>query len=197
MFEPPSKEVLTHQLALGRLCWAWAMLDRGVNELLAVILAVDAAQVACIATELDPVASRVRLIRKLLHTLGMPDWWRNALTQALNIVESDVGPLRNRCIHDSWSLSEGQLVRKDRRAFLKKLKARGADILQFDLEHTMKTGDIDLLNTDIMLGYLAFRGAQRDLEDQRKNSALSLKQSLLCPVVDTWVDQRKERQRLA
>ena len=195
MFQPPSKEVLAHDLALGQLCGAWATLDRGVNELLAVILKVDAAQMACIATEMDPVASRVRLTKKLLHTLCMPGWWTDGLTQVLNIIENEVGPLRNRCIHDSWRLSEGQPIRKDRRAFLKKLEARGNHILQFDLEHTMKPDDIVTLNVDIMLGYLALKGAQCDLEDRREMNTLSPKQSLLCPVVDTWEDRRKERPR--
>ena len=196
LFRPIPKEVFAHQLALGRLCGVWAMIDRTLNELIAIVLDVTAADTACISTEIDNVAGRTRLLKKLLHAKNLPQWWLPMVVASLNRIETELSPLRNRCIHDSWEVTEVSLVRTDRRAFLKKLKAHDSDTLQYDIKHTMSAEDINALLSDCFIAMIALKGACRDIEQHRKSGALVQAKSLLSPVFHTWEDQRKERQQL-
>lgn len=194
-FKPIPKEVLSHQLALGRLCWVWATLDRSVNEVLAVLLNIDAAGAACIGTELDNIAGRMRLLKKLVHTRNMPTWWLAMTLKVFNRIEVELAPLRNRCVHDSWAFSGDNLVRTDRRAFLKKLEAHSDNKLMFDIKHTMSEAEMDDLRLDSFIAIMALKGVCRDIENQSEISEHDQAKSLLSVVFHTWEDQLEERRQ--
>lgn len=182
-------------MILGRICYAWAMLDREVNTLIGALMQLDDPEVACLATELDNVAARTRLLQKSARCSSMPDWWQSSLDNVLKRIANDLAPLRNRCIHDSWRFRDGQHVRIDRRAFIKKVQARTTETLLYDLEHSMTREELETLIGDVMIAMFGLRGAGRDLESHRETLELAQAKSLLCLVADAWADQLQERQK--
>jgi len=116
----------SHYKALGHLCAVWASLDRAINALLQNLLDCSEAQVACLATQMDPVASRCALARQLIYTMTEQQWWIADYLILVNGITNQLGPLRNRCIHDSWEFHEKAINRVDRRAKLSKTGAHAA-----------------------------------------------------------------------
>lgn len=110
--------------AMGRLCAVWPVLEREAGSLVGALLNAPDDQAACLATEIRDLAPRCRLIRTLARTIPSPEEWRVDIDELCNIVTNELGPLRNRIIHDRFGTTEDDsgkmIVRLEQRAKLGK-----------------------------------------------------------------------------
>jgi hypothetical protein len=154
--------------SLGRLCAAWSRLDRELNHAIAAVLKIDLAQAACIATEMNDVAPRCRLLKTLIYTIEAPDDWRQTTSQLLNIIQNNLAPERNRLIHDYFGTSEEQIKKTDRRVRLIKPESFAALKLDFDRDETV---DKDTADNAALRSIAAWAQlAQARLDVERANS---------------------------
>jgi hypothetical protein len=113
----------THCLALGRLCVAWAFVDRQLNDLIQYMIGCSDASAASIATVADGTASRCNLIKLLNHERPISEGWTAALHKLISEIQ-EVAQVRNRYVHDRWELTDDSIVRIDRRAAARKGQSR-------------------------------------------------------------------------
>lgn len=116
---------------LGDLCAHWAALDRTLDVLFEPMLKCDKAKVACITASLDNFAARCEVLKRLITHEPPSDRWRDWLIVMLDFLGGRVAALRNRYIHDTWLVGEGEMARMDKRAFRKKQPER----LEFDITY--------------------------------------------------------------
>lgn len=105
-----------HAMNLGQLCMSWAALDRVIDDLFEPLLDCSAAQVASIVTNVDNISARCDILKRFLHLEPVGDEFREWLVAVLNRVSNELAPLRNRYIHDHWSVKLDAIVRTDKRA---------------------------------------------------------------------------------
>ncbi len=134
-----------HAIRLGDICIVWAVIDSQIDDLLALMLRLDPAQVACIATSADRVASRCQMLIKLAVIEPLDPDWRAWLTGLLNRTQGELADLRNRYVHDRWFLRSGRIVRTDKRATVAKAQSRQPAALQFNREHVTDPSEMSRL----------------------------------------------------
>lgn len=160
-----------HCLALGKLCVAWAFIDRQLNDLVQAMLGCSAAAAASVATITDSVAGRSKITRLLNAERPISDAWTDAFHTLLKELDR-VAQLRNRLVHDRWELTSEGLIRIDRRASTRKAQSRKPIVLEFDTEHATRPEEVTELISEI--GKIAFvlHCALRDQEDWRREATL-------------------------
>jgi hypothetical protein len=121
-----AKHILTisdaHAAALGHLCQGWAGLDSRVNQLFEPLLQCGSVQIACIVPE--NVGQRCEALKRLLHIEPLPDPLVTFAMALLDRVSNELAPLRNRLIHDGWSITKEKTSRIDKRAKLGRPQSR-------------------------------------------------------------------------
>src|SRR5688572_22377114 len=105
-----------HAMQLGKLCMAWAALDGVLDEIIGNLLQCSPAQTACIVNQMDKVGIRCALITRLIYLEDVGDEWRNWFVMVLNRVSEELSPLRNRYVHDQWSIKFDGITRIEKRA---------------------------------------------------------------------------------
>ncbi len=155
-----------HCLALGRLCVAWATVDRQLNDLLSALIGCSPAATACITTTVDGVAARCDIMGRLAYENPVSDEWPSLFVRLLTNVNVLAGK-RNRYVHDFWGYTRGTLVRMDRRAFAKRPQSRQPVQLTYDAEHVTPPGEVDRLTEEIGKTAFILHAALRDLKDWR------------------------------
>jgi hypothetical protein len=134
-----------YALALGQLSMGWAALDHTLQETFQWILGTDVETAAIMASGLDSIESRATPIKKLLVHHNFESDQIDFINKLLNRVVNEIGPLRNRHIHDRWWLTEGGMKRVDRRATVKKPQSRQRPSLDFNSEKTVNLSEIEQL----------------------------------------------------
>ena len=162
-----------HYTALGRLCVAWAVLDRQLNDLLAILLGCSSAAAACIASSNDAVAPRCEMMRKLVYEKPRDVEWIGLFVNLMNLISQDLASKRNRFVHDYWSFTEGTLKRLDRRANISRAQSRTPIALAWDTEHVTAPDEVDLLRGRIEDASFRLHCAQRDLETWAQGERLA------------------------
>lgn len=153
-----------HLTSLGRLCTVWAKVDREINHLLAAMLKITDEQVACIAHELDGVAARCRLIKTVALTFDNDREWRLALETLVNIISSDLGPKRNRYVHDLWIDRDEKMLKVDRRVHVGKAASFTDKLLSFDIESNVYYDQVDTVTIQLILAAAELAKGRFDLE---------------------------------
>jgi hypothetical protein len=147
---------------------AWAVLDSYVDNVLEPLLECSEAQVACIVTNIDNISGRCEVIKRLLtHSAPSPEY-RKWLIAVLTRVSGELAPLRNRYVHDNWSISHEQVVKIDKRAKIGKPQARKDEVLLFDTEEVTPTELVDKLRNKVTLVFMMLYWAAYDLRHWRR-----------------------------
>lgn len=152
-----------HALSIGRLCMTWAALDRTVDDLFEPILQCSAAQVASIITNIENISGRCDILKRLLVNDAPSEDYRVWLAGLLGRVSGELAPLRNRYVHDHWTVTNLEIVRLDKRAKIAKPQSRERDTLLFDTRHVTDPDDIDKLTARITLVLAMLAFAEYDL----------------------------------
>jgi hypothetical protein len=129
-----------HAAALGYLCRSWAGLDSTVNQLFEPLLQCSSAQIACIVPE--NVGLRCEALKRLLHIEPLPDPLVSFAVGLLDRVSGELAPLRNRLIHDGWSITKAEPSRIDKRAKLGKTQSRQRTTVIHETKHPTELEEI-------------------------------------------------------
>lgn len=167
-----------HCLTLGKLCVTWAFVDRQLNDLLRAMLGCSEGAAASVSTSADSVGARINIIRLLNGERPISPDWTSAFDTLLNSI-NNCAKLRNRFVHDRWELSDGGLVRIDRRARTKKPQSRKPIVLEFDTEYVTDPGEVENLITKVGKIIFALHCAIRDQEDWRSSDTGMIGRPLL------------------
>lgn len=132
-----------------------------------------------LATQMDPVATRCRLAKQLVFTVGAGETWTDNFVKLIGIIEGTIGPKRNRYVHDQWKISAETIRRVDRRAKIAKPNAGQLPEIFFDTEHDVKTDDIEELITLTAIATTGLLAAWSDLDDQARLQSQDQEHSLL------------------
>jgi len=154
--------------ALGLLCAGWARLDRELNALLGAVLQCSDAQIACIATEMNDVAPRCRLLKTLVYTVDVPKLWREDVADLCNIISNEIGPSRNRYIHDNFGFVDEALHKIDRRAKLLKPASFTDLTLDFDRAEAVDNEAVERTAVQAISASARLATARFDLEHQQR-----------------------------
>jgi hypothetical protein len=125
-----------YALAVGRLCHAWAELELAVSGLFGVVagMGIDPA----LATMIDCLDFRDRIKATRIGAVATseaPPEWAEELVEALNYIDNDLRPMRNRYVHDLWrSHDDGSVLRLTAAPALYRAQARQA--------YSVRYGDI-------------------------------------------------------
>lgn len=154
---------------IGRLCMVWASLDRSANMLLTEILGVSEDQSACVATQLDPLASRMRLLKTLTYTTSRSDEWKASLVELLNYIEGHLCAKRNRIVHDGWDFKGTEPAQLDRRAKVMRAQSRQPLALSTVARSTVTAAHVDLVIKSAANCSVALLSAWTDLVAERED----------------------------
>lgn len=152
-----------HALSIGNLCMTWAALDRILDDLFEPLLQCSSAQVASIITNLENVSARCDILKRLLVNEAPSEAYREWLTALLDRVSGELSPLRNRYVHDHWTVNNLEIVRTDKRAQIGKAQSRQPLTLRFDTRHVTDPKDVDNLTHRITLVLAMLAFAENDL----------------------------------
>lgn len=157
---------------LGWLCATWARLDHTSTHLLDLILECGPERARCISTQLDPVASRMRLLKTLVMTFDHPAWWTDAAIFWINRIEGDVASRRNRMIHDAWDFTEATPSRIDRRVKIGRKQAFQSAGLAIETVSKCSSAEIRELIVEISVCDVALVAIAAEITMGRRESGL-------------------------
>jgi len=160
----PDDEYKNFVAALGHLCMFWAGLDRELNHLIGALLRITDEQAACIASEMNDVAPRCRLIKTLSYTVDVPQAWRDTLVELSNLICNDFAPRRNRFVHDLLVEGGTVMTKTNRRTKIAKLESFGATQLLYDTVEDVTCHDIQELTIKTLMASARVATARFDLE---------------------------------
>lgn len=173
--------MLDHARAIGELCMSWAALDNAVDSLLEPLMNCDRAVAASIAAATDRLESRIGIIRRLLVYRELDGPWREWVEGLFKRITDELGPLRNRYVHDQWRLKSGTILKIDKRAAIRKPQSRQPDRLVYDTSDVTPTEAVDRLRTYIDTVLFAMQFAVTDLETWRTTGRKPLPLEQLLP----------------
>lgn len=150
-----------HAKALGALCMSYAGLDEAILRLYEPLLQCTEAQAVCVADE--GISRRSAVVVKLLHLIDTPDDWLTWVIGLLRRADGELGPLRNRLVHHSYTISLDATLRHDRRPRLKKPQSRQKPELIFDTEHPTSVAEIERVSECVSTVQIALAAAHRHL----------------------------------
>jgi hypothetical protein len=152
-----------HAMSLGRLCIAWAVLDRTVDGIFKPMLNCSDAQVASIVTNIENISSRCDILKRLITDSKVPRAYAEWVIALLHRVSGELAPLRNRYVHDSWDITHEEVTKIDKRAKITKAQSRQPDQLLFDTKDVTPTTEVDKLIAKVTLVMAMLSFARFDL----------------------------------
>lgn len=170
-----------HARAIGELCMSWAALDHSVDQLLEPLLNCDRAIVASVSSSVDRLEPRVDIAKRLIVHAEFGDPWQHWFFDIFARITDELGPLRNRYVHDRWRMRRGEMQRVVKRANVAKSQSREPKKLVFDSVHITPVAEVDRLRANIDTVTYAIEIASYDLEHWRKTGRLPRLRKLLIP----------------
>lgn len=140
-----------HCLALGRLCVAWAELNRNITNLTSVLIGRGPEVTACIFPGSENMKPRCETVKKLvaLNPPGETDEWREGLTSLMNHVLNNLAPRRNRYVHDEWLAGADSASRYDASARVEKEHASRERGVSFGRWHLDDSPNVENLTSEL------------------------------------------------
>jgi hypothetical protein len=175
-------KILEHATSIGLLCISWATLDRKLDPLIGLLLPCSKEKVASIAANIEQVGARCEILKRLVMVESPSPEWRGWFIAILDRISGEIGPLRNRCVHDYWRLKGGQMTRQDRRAKIAKPQSHEPERLIFDTTYVMPTDQVERLILRIEAALTALLAAETDLLSWRKTGQPVMPDPQLAPV---------------
>lgn len=160
--------ITAHEIHLGRLCISWAALDHELDSLFRPLLQCSAEQIAALVGNIDNTAARCEMLRRLIFVEAPSEPWREWFVGLIDRITNELGPMRNRYIHDAWSVFSQPLVRRDRRALVKQAQSRQPPKLVFNTEHVAEPGEVERFTSAVSTVLAAVAFAAIDLRRWRQ-----------------------------
>lgn len=181
--------MMDHARSIGELCMSWAVLDRSIDDIFGPLIQHDKGVVACLATSMEKPDARIAVIKRLFVHFDVEIEWRRWAESLFNRVVTELGPLRNRYVHDRWVLRNGEMETVDKRAKIRKVQSREPDKLVFDNSKVTTVDKVDRLRDYIDTVIVGLNFMQLDLEAWRNSGFSGLSHKF-------WPEFGRERTRL-
>lgn len=110
----------------------WSAIDRQITDLMMHILETGPDQAAILNTGLCDLAPRCTVIERLLIVSSYEEDWVDWLCSMIAIIRDELGPSRNRYVHDQWQVGVDAMRKIDTRAKLRKPKAFSRKTIGYD-----------------------------------------------------------------
>jgi hypothetical protein len=114
------------------------------------------------------VAPRCEIIKRLLMIEAPSVEWRECCNSLLQRVSGEVAPLRNRYVHDHWSLEPEGLVRTDKRGKIGRPQSHQPEAFLFNTEHVTDPLILERFNAKVQMVMTGLAFAELDLAEWRK-----------------------------
>lgn len=177
--EAPNSTATGIFTAVGELCMVWASLDGALNMTIEQVLNCTDDQAKCIATAIDPVAGRIKLLRNLLYSLGKEAAWLELTNKLLNEIEGNLCAERNRIVHDAWDFSTPEPMQLDRRAKIKKAQAHQPPALVTEVRKGVTATSINNLTERVSIAAVGLLIIRTELFLETEGKPIASKSSLL------------------
>ena len=174
-------KVHDHARAIGELCMSWAALDSAIDELLEPLLNCDRTTAASISSSIDRLEPRVEIAKRMIVHADFGEDWQKWFFAIFQRITDELGPQRNRYVHDRWRMRRGEMQRIAKRAVIEKGQAYQALKLTFDHEHVTPVGEVDRVRSCVDTVTYAIELAANDLRDWRIKGRLRRLRTLLVP----------------
>lgn len=100
-----------HAQAIGYLCIIWSWLELSVNALLCTLAEMDTFDASAALVQNMSFRDKLAALRTLGFVRKPSDEWYSNLESAVNEIDNDLRPERNRMVHDSWHPGEDDMLR--------------------------------------------------------------------------------------
>lgn len=140
-----------HLRALGRLCITWAVLNRHLTDLASVLIGAGPEITAAIYSGNETLGPRCEAIKKLVVVRPPSEKWQEKLTALVEQIQFQIGPLRNRFVHDEWHDGQDGITRIDFRTSLEKAQAHQKKTLRSARWHHDEAERVEQLVGEIEL----------------------------------------------
>ncbi len=188
--------ITAHEINLGRLCMTWAALDHQLDALFQPLLECSRKQVAALVGNIDNTAMRCEMLKRLIWVEAPSEAWREWFVKVLDRTSGELASVRNRYVHDTWSIIGQPFTRTDRRAKVLQIQAHQPPQLVFDTKHAAAPGEVEkfVMAVSSVLAALAF--ATQDLRHWRKTGRPIEPSPQLIPVSMSRARYRTPREHL-
>jgi hypothetical protein len=140
-----------HARALGVMCVVWGHLEAQVNLLLGMLLDLNEQKLTETVTHNLDMRDKLQIVLGLEYLKVQNDAWFTILKWAIERIDNDLRPRRNRMVHDIWTTSAAGDVKKvETRTGLRKPQAFQLEYFT-KIETPMTVDEINLLGHDISL----------------------------------------------
>lgn len=139
-----------HCRSLGRLCVAWAVLNRKLTDLASVLIGQGPEITACLFPGTENMKPRLESIRKMV-VLQRPgdDEWQARLLALVKLIQEPLSRSRNRYIHDEWHEGDRGLTRIEFGAVVDKSDPSRGPFIRAAQWHRDTTDQVEQLIRDI------------------------------------------------
>ena len=142
------EEYLGHFQAVGGLCYQWSLLDRSLALLIEYLSEIDEKTIACLLSTSNDTSQRCEIAGRLA-VLKIPNGpWRDCLLNTLSIIQNKMCDLRNRTVHDEWSLGQTQILRVTRAVKTPKNSNQVRELI-YEKITSVELGEIDKFVEDV------------------------------------------------
>ena len=152
-----------HNEMIGRICAVWAAIDYHLDDLLETLLRCGKREVAAIFTGMADTAPRCSVLRRLIMIDPPSVEWRDWFIAVIDRVQDELGPLRNRYVHDRWAISGEAITRYDKRATIMRPQSRSDKILVHDIEYVSSMEELERFEMCALLVMSMLYSANYDL----------------------------------
>lgn len=129
--DPVLDTISNYATAIGMLTIYWAALENSLLHVIERLLGTDDITASCIGTSLDKAAARATLIKRLVRrpNAAPSQEWADCISGMCDQIANQLGPSRNRLIHDEWHVRESEVVRLNRNVKIGKEGPRSPDTI--------------------------------------------------------------------
>jgi hypothetical protein len=129
--DPTADTISNYATAIGMLTIYWAALENSLLTVIERLLETDQLTADSVGTSIEKAAARAALIQRLVRRPGKAPSaeWVDCVAGMCEQISNNLGPARNRLIHDEWNVSETYVTRINRSVKIGKMSAHSAKTL--------------------------------------------------------------------
>lgn len=124
-------------------------MNRHLTDLASVLIGAGAEITAAIYSGNETLSPRCEALKKLIVVRQLNRNWQSKLTELVERVQFDIGPARNRYVHDEWHDGDFGITRIDFRTTLEKPQARQQRRLRTARWHYDEAEKVERLSGEI------------------------------------------------
>lgn len=144
-------------------------MNRHLTDLASVLIGQGPEITAAIYSGNENLFARCEAIKKLIVVRGLTDKWREKLTALVTTIQKDIGPARNRYVHDEWHDGHWGITRLEFRSTREKPQAFKKERLSTSRWHYGEakkvrdlSGEIEIVTYQLQMACILISMHRRD-----------------------------------